>query len=674
MKVEKARERIGDLRRKIRHHDYLYYVKNDPEISDQEYDELFQELVELEEQFPDLQDPNSPTQRVGAEPLDEFPTVDHLEPMLSLESSSEVEDLEAFLDRVADKLGKEVEWSLEPKLDGASVELVYEDGALNRASTRGDGLQGEAITENIRTIATVPLKLREGENRLPELLSLRGEVMITVDDFEGLNEQLLNQGKDPFANPRNAAAGSLRQLDPRITAQRPLQVFVYDILKIEGMELERQREALASLQGWGFQTSDLTRLATDGDEILSYHQDLEDRRDDLPYEIDGIVIKVNEFSFREVLGATSHHPRWAFALKFKPRKKVTRVLKVIPSVGRTGVVTPIAIMRPVEIGGVTVSRASLHNREQLREKDVRPGDLVRLERAGDVIPYIVERVPEEGHEREPPYHLPAKCPSCGSKLEDRGPFLVCPNGLDCPAQLQGRLQHLSSRGALDIEGVGEKTAMLLVQEGLVKSVPDLFRMEMDQLLDLAGFGEKSSRQLIQAIQDSTQTTLERFLYGLGIPEVGQAVARDLANHFGSISKVREASPKQLGEIPGIGQKMGKRIASFFNNPQNQKLVDDLLDHLQVAAPEIPQRQPLEGLTFVFTGSLEPWTRSEAQALVERWGGQATSSVSGETDYLVVGEDPGSKLEEAQERGVEILQAGEFRDFLTRNGVELESQR
>lgn len=671
MDREQTRERIEFLRREIERHNYLYYVKNQPEISDEEYDRLFRELKELEEQFPEFQSPNSPTQRVGAPPLEEFPTIEHAAPMLSLESDREEAALRAFDERVRRELGEgvEVAYVVEPKLDGASVELVYENGQLARAATRGDGLRGEGVTENVRTIRSVPLWLRDEARPVPPFLSVRGEVIMHLDAFEKLNAELIAQGKTPFANPRNAAAGSLRQLDPRITASRPLDIYVYDILAAEGLQIGTQWEVLQALRDWGFKVNDLARLVHTVEEILAYHRDLAARRDELDYEIDGIVIKLNDLAARERLGATSHHPRWAFAFKFPPRKEITRVLKIIPSVGRTGIVTPVAILRPVEIGGVTVSRASLHNREQVERMDIREGDLVRVQRAGDVIPEVVERVEEPGRKRGPRFRMPERCPSCGTPLVERGPFTLCPNGFACPAQLAGRLQHLGSRHALDIEGLGEETAKLLVEKGLVKSLPDLFDLTPEQLMELEGFAEKSANNLVEAIRRASEVDLDRFLYALGIPEVGRAVARDLAQHFGSLEALRGATEEDLMQVPGIGPKMAAAIVEFFRDPHNQEVIDRLLDgRVRLREPERAGPQPLEGLKFVFTGGLQRWSRSQAQELVERLGGRVQSSVSRETDYVVVGENPGSKLDRARALGVPTLDEEAFVELLRSRGV------
>ena len=661
MTEEEARKRIEELRDEIRHHDYLYYVENRPEISDERYDELFRELEELEEEYPELVREDSPTQRVGGEPLDEFPTVEHAAPMLSLASDKEPEGLERFDERLRELLDREVRYVLEPKLDGLSLEIVYEDGVLDRAATRGDGRRGEGVTENVKTIAAVPLRLRTDDRDPPPFLSVRGEVVLPVQEFEQLNERLMEEGKEPFANPRNAAAGSLRQLDPRITASRPLDIYFYDILEVRSEELTTQEEVLEALRDWGLKINELVTTADSIDEILHYHAELGERRDDLPYEIDGVVAKLDDLEDRRRAGATSRHPRWAFAYKYPPRKEVTRVLKIVPSVGRTGVVTPVAMLRPVEIGGVTVARATLHNREEVERKDIREGDRVRIQRAGDVIPQVVERL-ESDEDRSERFRMPGECPSCGTELVERGPFTLCPNGFGCPAQKAGRLQHLGSRDALDIEGLGEETARLLVSEGLVEEPADLFDLSMEDLEPLEGFARKSAENLVTAIERSSRVELPRFLYGLGIPEVGVTVARDLARHFGSLETLREADEEALQEVSGVGPRMAEAIRDFFDAEENRRILDDLLDdrvELIETGPGGREESPLEGLTFVFTGSLERWTRREARELVEAAGARATSSVSGETDFVVAGEGAGSKLERGRELGVELLDEEAF---------------
>jgi DNA ligase (NAD+) len=681
MTRNKAAERITKLRQEIRHHDYLYYVEDRPEVSDEQYDRLYRELVALEEQFPDLISEDSPTQRVAGQPVDAFPTVEHAAPMLSLESHQDEAALRRFDERLRKALGVDVdvEYVLEPKLDGLSVELVYNEGALLQASTRGDGRKGEGITANVRTIQSVPLRLREGKRPAPPVLAVRGEIIMFSSGFDKLNESLIAEGKEPFANPRNAAAGCVRQLDPQITAARPLHLYAYDILAGEVEGIATQWEVLAALRNWGLKVNERIRKVKTIEEVLAYHAELEACRDDLGYEIDGVVIKLNDLAAREAVGWTSRHPRWAFAYKFPPRKEVTRVLSILPSVGRTGVVTPVAIMLPVEIGGVTVSRATLHNREEVARKDVREGDRVRVQRAGDVIPQVIERIEEPDRERAPEWRMPETCPSCGTQLIERGPFTVCPNSFECPAQLAGRIVHFASRDALDIEGLGGETAKLFVAEGLVRQLPDLFEIRAEQLLELEGFADKSANKLVEALAKvASAAELPRFLYGLGIPEVGVAVARDLARHFGTFARLRAADEEALQEVSGVGPRMAEQITSFFHEKQNAKILDELTAkiHLSETAPaeaSSPQAAsvlPLAGQKWVFTGGLTRLTRRDAQKLIESLGARATGSVSKSTDIVVIGEDAGSKADDARKLGIKTLDEDELLALLKENGVEV----
>ena len=666
MNRQAAADRIAELRDRIRHHDHLYYVLDAPEIPDAEYDRLFHELQDLEERFPDLRTTDSPTQRVGGEPLSSFPTVEHVSPMLSLDSDQTEEALRRFVDRVERGVGDpaRISWVVEPKLDGLSIELVYEGGQLGRASTRGDGVRGEGITENARTVRSIPLRLREASRPAPEFLAVRGEVIIGVKAFDALNKRMIAEERPPFANPRNAAAGSLRQLDPRITASRPLEAYVYDVLDSSGLDTTTQWETLAALRDWGFPVSDYSERAADVNEILSYHARMDAGREDLPFEIDGVVVKLDDFSAREELGYTSRHPRWAFAFKFPARIEQTRIESILASVGRTGVVTPVAIMEPVNIGGVTVTRASLHNREEMARKDVRPGDLVRVQRAGDVIPQVLGRVEEPGRERGPEFTMPQLCPSCGTELVERGPFTVCPNGLGCRAQLRGRIQHFASRGALDIEGLGEETARLLVEKDLVKRIPDLLDLTVEQLAELDGFAELSASNLVAAIEAASKPELHRFLAALGIPEVGGAVARALARHFGTLEALMSADEEALTEVEGVGPIMAARIAAFFAEPHNAENIERLTKRMAVQAAEAPAPGgALEGKTFVFTGTLEGMSRGDAKKKAEALGAKVTGSVSKKTDYVVAGADPGSKLDRAEALGLTVLDERGFLDLL-----------
>ncbi len=682
-----AAERIAELRRQIRHHDYLYYVRDAPELSDAAYDRLYRELVRLEEEHPELATADSPTRRVAGQPVDAFPTVEHAAPMLSLDSDEDPEALARFDERVRKGLeAAEVAYVVEPKLDGLSIELVYEDGVLVRAATRGDGRRGEEITANVRTIRSVPQRLRhpaddEPAPAPPPFLAVRGEALLRLGDFEKVNEGLVAEGREPFANPRNAAAGTLRQLDPRITASRNLVLEAYDVLAADwgehGAPPARHWKLLDALAAWGLRVHPLKERVGSVDGVLAFHADLERRRDELDFEIDGVVVKLDELAARQRLGATSRHPRWAFALKFPPRKEVTRIEGIQASVGRTGVVTPVALLLPVEIGGVTVSRATLHNREEVARKDVRVGDWVRVQRAGDVIPQVVERLPEDPHgatyERQPAWAMPPACPSCGTALVERGPFTVCPNPFGCPAQLVGRVVHFASRDALDVEGLGDETAKLLVDRGLVADLADLFDLGAGQLAELPGFAELSARNLVAGLERSSRADLDRFLYGLGIPEVGTATARDLARHFGTLAALRAASEEALQEVPGVGPRMAEQIRGFFAEERNTAVLDALLDGrvtlVETEPAPVAPAGALAGKRFVFTGALDSMSRREAQELVSRHGARATGSVSKSTDYLVAGAEPGSKLDDARGHGVTVLDERAFLELLAEAGIE-----
>ncbi|NIR42633.1 MAG: NAD-dependent DNA ligase LigA [Gemmatimonadetes bacterium] len=655
-----VRERVEELREQIRHHDYRYYVLDSPEISDAAYDELYAELKRLEAEQPELVTPDSPTQRVSGQTRPGFNEVEHHAPMLSLDSGSDEETLRRFDSRVRTALDGPVVYIVEPKLDGLSVELVYEDGQLARAATRGDGRVGEDITPNVRTIGSVPLTLR-AEREAPSRLALRGEAIMMIEDFERLNAQLTQADKPVFANPRNAAAGSLRQLDPGVTAERPLVFFAYEIMAVDGQTFESQSDRLTAFGDWGFKISRHVKKADDIDEAIAWHHQLESERDDLEYEIDGVVVKLDDLAAREELGATAHHPRWAFAYKFEPRREISEIQAIVVQVGRTGKLTPVAMLRPVDVGGVTVSRASLHNREEIERLDIRVGDKVRIQRAGDVIPQVLERIDDSKTKRGPRFRMPERCPSCGTEIvSPGGPLDYCPNGLACPAQLKGRLQHFASRGALDIDGLGERTVVQLLESGLVESVPDLLTLEAKELMELEGFAELSANNLVEAVEEAKHTTLDRFLYALGIPEVGAQTARDLAAHFGTLDAVLEAGPEDLEAVAGIGPKVAEAAHDFLSNSTTRKMIERLRQRgLTVEEAERPSSDALAGLTFVFTGSLSRLTRSEAKDLVESLGGRTTSSVSSKTDYVVAGEDPGSKYEQAQELDVKILSEDDF---------------
>ena len=667
-------QRIEALRRQIAHHDHRYHVLDAPEIADDAYDALLHELRDLEARYPQHASSDSPTERVGGTPLDALESCEHVAPMLSLDSSADATAFVQFDARLRKALGERpLRYSLEPKLDGLSIELVFERGRLARAVTRGDGRRGELVTANVSTIAAVPRTLAAGPGGPPEHLAVRGEVFLPLEAFDDLNERLLADGKQPFANPRNAAAGTIRQLDPALAASRPLALYVYDLLARDDVaehRFERHADVLDAFAAWGLPLNEEHGWARDADEALAYFERLATRRDSLPYEIDGLVVKLDDLAARRALGATAHHPRWAYAIKFPPRKEVSQVLRIVTSVGRTGAVTPVALLRPVSIGGVTVSRANLHNREDIERKDIREGDTVRVERAGDVIPQVVERV-DSGTERGAPFRMPERCPSCGTPLEPRGPYTVCPNAFECPAQLTGRIVHFASRRGLDIDGLGERTAAQLVERGLVRHLPELFDLDVATIAGLDGFAELSAQNLFDAVQRARTTELPRLLYGLGIPEVGAAVAQTLARRFGTLAGVRSATPETLEAIDGVGPIMALAIHTFLHEPRNAEVLDALEARVATAPieTETPQAQPLAGSTIVFTGALTSFTREQAQVLVERLGGKSTGSVSKRTTLVVAGAEAGSKLRKAEELGIEVCDEVGFLQRLRALGVD-----
>lgn len=665
MQRKDAAKRIDELRRKIRRHDRRYYVENAPSISDAAYDELRRELVSLEEQYPDLVTPDSPTQRVGAAPRSELPKVEHLQPMLSLESVLDPAEAREFDGRVRRGLEREsVAYVAEPKFDGLSLELVYEAGVLARAATRGDGQVGEEVTPNARTIPSIPLRLAGGD--APPLLAVRGEALMLLGDFRRLNRRMTELGRSAFANPRNASAGSIRQLDSRVTAERPLTFFAYGIMHIEGAGMPATHAGeLDRLAEWGFRVDERRRRCDTIEEAIAFHAELEATRDELPFEIDGVVIGVDDLAAREALGSRSRSPRWSIALKFEPRKEVTTVEEIAVQVGRTGKLTPVALLRPVDVSGVTVSRATLHNAGEVARKDVRAGDQVRIQRAGDVIPAVVERIPRPGEKRAEPFHMPERCPVCGTPVVEEGALHLCPNGLSCPAQLRRGIEHFVSRGALDIDGLGKKTVETFVERGIASSVADLFRLDRDALLELEGFAETSADNLLAAVEAAKRVPLDRFLYALGIRNVGEHLARVLAARFGTLEAVADADEETLLDVHEVGPEVARRVVEFFGAERTRETLAELrelgVEVLPVERAGGPS--PLEGTTIVFTGSLERRTREEAKRLVESLGGRASSSVSGKTDYVVAGPGAGSKAEKARELGVPVLTEEEFEEML-----------
>jgi len=659
MTKEEARRRIEELRELIRYHNYRYYVLDSPEISDAEYDRLFRELQELEEKFPEFVTPDSPTQRVGAQPAEEFGTVPHTIPMLSLDNAMDEEEVREFDERVKKFLGtdEDIEYVAEPKLDGLGVELVYERGKLVVGSTRGDGFVGEDVTQNLRTIRAVPLVLLGDP---PERLEVRGEVIMHIEDFRELNRRRAEEGEPPFANPRNAAAGSVRQLDPRITASRPLDIFFYGVGQVVGREFSTHWEVLQALRSWGLRTNPLNRLCRNVDEAVDYYRELLKIREELPYEADGIVIKVNRLDLQRRLGEKARSPRWAIAYKFPPRQATTVIKDIVVQVGRTGVLTPVAIMEPVHVGGVEVKRATLHNQDEIDKKDVRIGDTVIVQRAGDVIPEVVAVVKERRTGKERPFRMPERCPVCGAKvvrLPDEAAHR-CTNSA-CPAQVKERIRYFASKNAMDIEGLGVKLVAQLVDRGLVKHVGDLYFLTKEQLASLDRMAEKSAENLLEALERSKEREPARVLCALGIRHVGEHVARVLMDHFGSIDRLAKASADELESVPGIGPEVAGSVVDFFSHEENMRVLEKLKRAGLKFEVEKEAARPLSGKKFVFTGTLSSMTRSEAEELIRKLGGEASSSVSRRTDYVVVGENPGSKLERARQLGVKTITEEEF---------------
>lgn len=681
----KAENRAKELHALLHYHNRRYYQLDAPEISDAEYDALFRELTELEERYPELVSAESPTQRVGIAPDDNiifgsitqvqaaqtqrgFGTVTHQLPMLSLENATNDEELRAKLDaRIKKELGLEegspVRYMCEPKMDGLAVELVYEHGTLTVASTRGDGITGEDVTQNIRTLRTLPLRLA-GEG-VPALLEVRGEVYLSLDAFQKINRDREENGEPPFANPRNAAAGSLRQLDSRITARRPLSIFCYAPGRVEGASFSSQHEFLDAAAGWGLPVNPLARQVEDVDGAVAYYHEILERRESLPYEIDGTVVKVDSFLLQRELGEKSRSPLWAIACKFPPRQAETELVNILLSVGRTGVITPVALLRPVEISGVTVSRATLHNWDELAAKDIRIGDTVVVERAGDVIPAVVKVVVERRNGSERTVPPPQVCPECGSpvvRIADEV-ALRC-MGISCPPQIRESIRHFASRGAMDIEGLGEKAVEQLLSLGLVHTVADLYRLTKDDFMRFDRMGDKLASNLLAALEASKSCDLGRFIYALGIRHVGERTAKALAQAFGSLDDLEKTTIEELTSVRDIGATVAQSIVTFFNNPGNRTVIRQLRElgvYPEAVAKKVGGR--LSGKNFVFTGSLTRFSREYARKLVEDQGGNVVGSVSRKTDYVVAGDEAGSKLTKARELGLAVLGEEEFLTLL-----------
>ncbi|MDQ7838333.1 MAG: NAD-dependent DNA ligase LigA [Thermodesulfobacteriota bacterium] len=664
--TKEIEQRIKKLREDIHYHNYCYYVLDSPVISDAEYDRLMRELIELEDKYPHLITPDSPTQRVGAAPLEKFGTVRHALPMLSLENAFDEAEAREFEQRIKRFLRMDglIDYVAEPKMDGLAIEIVYEDGLLSTASTRGDGVTGEDVTQNVRTIKSIPLRLQRGES-IPRRIEARGEVFLSLKAFKEINQQRIRDGEPPFANPRNAAAGSLRQLDPRVTARRPLDFFAYGVGVVEGRSFTSQWEILTALPKLGIKVNPLIRRCKGIEGCIDYFQELEGRRRRLAYEIDGMVIKVDSFSLQDRLGVKTRSPRWAVAYKFPANQASTRILDIQVQVGRTGTLTPVAIMEPVNIGGVEVSRATLHNQDEIARKDIRIGDTVLIQRAGEVIPEVVKSIPEKRTGKEKKFVMPESCPMCGAmvvRLPDEV-AVRCPNA-SCPAQVKESIAHFASKGGMDIEGLGEKIVAQLVDSGIIKDAADLYYLSREQILALERFAARSTENILVAIDKSKQTSLLRFLYALGIRYVGEKTAQILAEKFGSLAALATAAMEQLMEIDEIGPQVAASVTTFFAEKKNQDVIHRLLAAGVSPAPPVPiGPRPLAGQSFVFTGGLESFSRDEAKNKVKELGGIVSSSASRKTNYVVAGKDPGSKLARARELGVTILTEEEFKRLI-----------
>ena len=661
------KDSISELRKQINNHNYQYYILDNPIISDYEYDNLMRKLQDLEKKYPDLITQDSPTQRVGASPLDAFDSVDHSIPMLSLENAMNSEELFQYYERTKRGLQTDldIDFIAEPKLDGIGVELVYENGLFTYGLTRGDGIKGENITQNLKTIKAIPLSIRTEKFSAPELLEVRGEVFMEKDKFKIFNDNRLKNELPIFANPRNAAAGSLRQLDSSITASRPLSIYCYEPGKINGRKFENHIDFLSTLTDWGFPVNREIKLVKNLEGIISYHKKLEEKRSALPYEIDGTVFKVNNIKQREILGLRSRSPRWAIAGKFKAEQVTSVVVDIIASIGRTGAVTPVAKLKPVSVGGVIVTNATLHNQDEIDRKDVRIGDTVLVQRAGDVIPEVVKIIANKRPNGTTKYILPSECPICGKEVKrPKDESVTRCNNLLCPAQTKGRIKHFISKGGLDIEGFGDKLVDQLVDKNLLKTFDDVFKLNFDDLESLDRMAEKSAQNVISAINDSKKTTFSKFIYALGIRNVGAHLSKVLEEKFESdIGKFQKASIEELEEINEVGPIVAEAIVNFWSNETNLNMVNECFRYGVSFYQKKLESQNLSGLSFVFTGTLKTIKRSEAKNYVESHGGHLSSSVSKNTDFLVAGNSSGSKLKKAQDLNIKIIDELKFLEMV-----------
>ncbi|MBU8848777.1 MAG: NAD-dependent DNA ligase LigA [Desulfobacterales bacterium] len=670
--TDQIRKEARRLQKELTGHSYQYHVLDDPVISDIEYDMMLKRLIEIEEEFPQFSTPDSPTKRVGAPPLTGFDQAIHSIPMLSLDNAFKGQDVLDFHKRVVKNLNREdVLYTVEPKLDGVAVELKYENGILVQASTRGDGVTGEVITQNVRTIRSVPLKLHEGKIKAVSLLEVRGEIIIKRTDFDRLNKIRLEKGENVFANPRNAAAGSLRQLDSKITASRPLDIFVYGTGLVQGIFFKSQSLMLDTLKEFGFPVNRHIKTGVTIDGVLKFYQELEILRGNLAYEIDGMVIKVDDISFQRQLGEKIKSPRWAIAYKFPAMQKTTTIKDIIVQVGRTGTLTPVAILESVNIGGVMVSRATLHNEDEIKRKDIRIGDKVLVMRAGDVIPKVVKIIESERKGNEISFEMPAYCPVCKSRIEkvklDKSHINKCVNA-GCQAQLKERIKHFVSKKAFDIDGLGKKIVVQLVDEGMLKSFADVFFLEKEKLAGLDRMAQKSAGNLVQSIEESKNISLRRFIYALGIDHTGENAAKLIAKKFSTLKDIMETSEEVLEEIKGIGPETASAVCKFFSNLENRAIIEEITSSGVIITNDSPsytesRDNPFNNKRIVLTGTLQNMPRSEAKKQLENLGASVTSGISSKTDFLIAGEKAGSKLAKAQTLGVDILDEDQFAALL-----------
>jgi len=662
LEQEKIKQRIEKLRQELDYHNYRYYVLDDPVVSDAEYDRLMAELIELEKKHPEFLSLNSPTQRVGAKPLEEFETITHTVPMLSLQNAMEPDEVVEFDKRVKKLLGlADVDYVMEVKIDGLAVELVYLNGEFSVGSTRGDGFTGEDITQNLRTIKSIPMRLlHDHDIPVPDRLEVRGEVYMGKNEFKELNKKREREGESLFANPRNAAAGSVRQLDPRITATRKLNIFCYAPGEILGVPLKTHYHFLDYLKKWGFRVNPLTKLCRNIDEAISHYKYIHDMRDTIPYEIDGTVIKVNRFDYQALLGNVSRSPRWAIAFKFKAHEETTVIEDIIVGVGRTGALTPVAVLKPVMISGVEVKRATLHNEDEIKRKDIMIGDVVIVSRAGDVIPEVVKVIKEKRTGNERPFTMPEKCPICGEAVT-RPPgeaIRRCVN-INCPAQIKGSIEHFASKRAMDIDGLGEKLIDQLVDKKVICDVSDLYYLTKDDLLKLERMADKSATNILDAINSSKNPSFQRFIYALGIRNVGEHIAGLLAERFRFIEDLYSVDEETLITIPEIGPEVANSIVTFFRDEKNKKTIERIIDGGVTIEYKKEGQKQLSGKTFVFTGTLSQMNREDARRRVEALGGKTASSISKKIDFVVLGDDAGSKADKARALGLKIISEDEF---------------